>query len=336
MRAVKGLSCGVAALLLLLAAPCARAEVGEVRIVRQGDFGDLPLLVAEHEKLIEKHADMMGLGEVTVRWLGPGKNGTVEAIGSGQSDLAALDVAAFVAAWDEKTGTEQEIRALAALEQLPYVLVSRNPNIQTIRDFKDKDRIAVPALRASGPALLLQMAAAQEWGDARFNKFDLLVTARPDAEVAAALLSGKGDADSHFSRMPYADNELASPKVHRVMDSFDVAGPHSSAALIASARFHDANPMLCSAILAAIEEAMDLIKDNPGDAAEIYTSMVKDQAITVEDLADMIGDPDLGYTTVPAGVLRIAEFLHRTGQIKHRPASWQELFFSEAHNLPGS
>jgi len=64
--------------------------------------------------------------------------------------------------------------------------------------------------------------------------------------------------------------------------------------------------------------------------------MVKDQAITVEDLADMIGDPDLGYTTVPAGVLRIAEFLHRTGQIKHRPASWQELFFSEAHNLPGS
>ena len=48
--------------------------------------------------------------------------------------------------------------------------------------------------------------------------------------------------------------------------------------------------------------------------------MAKDQDIPLEDLSDMIGDPDLAYAAAPAGVLRLADFLHRTGRLKRRPA----------------
>ena len=56
------------------------------------------------------------------------------------------------------------IRGLGAVAQRPYVLVTRNPAVRTIRDFGPGDRIAVPALKLSGPAVMLDMAAAQEWG----------------------------------------------------------------------------------------------------------------------------------------------------------------------------
>lgn len=326
---------GLAAGILLAATGLARAEAGEVRLMRHFDLADLPLLVVEQRKLIEKQAEIMGLGAVTVRWAEPGKSGEGEALGSGQTDIASIDLAAFAAAWDEKTGSPQEIRALASLEQMPYVLVSRSAAVHTIRDFTDKDRIALPAQRNGTAALMLEMAAAQEWGPEHYNKLDRLTVARPDAEAAAALVSGKGDLTAHFSRIPYVDDELANPSVHRVMDSFDVAGPHSGSVLALTKRFHDANPMLCSAILSGLEEAQDLIKNNPGEAAEIYGGIVKGQGVAVEDLTDMIGDPDIHFTTTPAGVRHLVEFMRKIGRIKHQPGSWQDLFFSEAHNLPG-
>jgi NitT/TauT family transport system substrate-binding protein len=180
------------------------------------------------------------------------------------------------------------------------------------------------------------MAAAQEWGVEHYDKLDPLVVARPDEAASEALQSGKGNLDAPFSQTPYADDELANAAIHRVMDSFDIAGPHSAAALAAMARFHDANPKLCVAILSALEQADDLIKSKPGTAAEMYASVAKDQDVAIEDLTDMIGDPDLAYRTAPAGLMRLAEFMHQVGRLKHKPGSWKDLFFPEAHDLPGS
>jgi NitT/TauT family transport system substrate-binding protein len=329
---------------LLVAAPVALipvarpalAETAELRLLRPLDLVALPLLVMEHEHLVERTADAMGLGTVRVIWSAPGQTGPLEALSAGDSDLVAADLAPFVLAADATAGTPGEVRALGALAQLPYVLVTRNPAVHTIRDFGAADRIAVPELKISGPALMLELAAAQEWGPDHYNKLDPLVLARPDAAAATALLSGKGDVDAHFSRTPYADSELANPRVHRVMDSFDIAGPQSAAALAATLRFRAANPTLCAAVLSALQEADDFIKSSPGAAAEIYAAMVKDQDIPIEELADMIGDPDLAYRAAPVGVMRLIDFMHRVGRLKRRPQSWQDLFLPEARDLPGS
>jgi NitT/TauT family transport system substrate-binding protein len=315
------------------------AETSEVRLLRPLDLVALPLLVMEHEHLIERTAEAMGLGTVTVTWSAPGSPGPldpIQALAAGDSDLVAADLAPFLLAADATAGTPQEVRALGALAERPYVLVTRNPKINTIRDFGAADRIALPALKTSGPALMLQMAAAQEWGIEHHDKLDALALARPDAAAAAALIAGKGDIVAHFSRSPYVDDELANPAIHRVMDSFDIAGPHSAAVLAVTMRFRAANPMLCAAILSALEEADDFIKKGPGAAAEIYAAMVKDQNTPLEDLTDMIGDPDLAFRTAPAGVMRLADFMHRTGRLKRRPAGWRDLFLPEARDLPGN
>lgn len=314
----------------------ALAETTELRLLRPLDLVALPLLVMEHQHLIERTAEAMGLGAVTVIWSQPGKTGAIEALAAGESDLVAADLAPFLLAADATAGTPGEVRALGALAQRPYVLVTRNPSVHTIRDFGAADRIAVPELKISGPALMLELAAAQEWGPEHYDRLDPLALARPDAAAAAALISGKGEINAHFSRTPYADDELANPGVRRVMDSFDIAGPHSAAVLVAAMRFRAANPRLCAAVLSALQAAGDFIKSNPGAAAEIFAAMVKDQDIPIEDLTDMIGDPDLAYTAAPAGVMHLAVFMHRVGRLKRRPPSWQDLFLPEARDLPGS
>jgi len=35
-------------------------------------------------------------------------------------------------------------------------------------------------------------------------------------------------------------------------------------------------------------------------------------------------------------MLRTAEFMYRIGRMKHRPASWKDLFFDDVHGRDGS
>ena len=45
------------------------------------------------------------------------------------------------------------------------VLYTINPNVRTIADFTDKDRIAVPSVRISFNAMMPEMAAEKLWND---------------------------------------------------------------------------------------------------------------------------------------------------------------------------
>src|SRR5437763_12307578 len=168
------------------------AETDTLRILRPIDLAALPLLIAEHEKLIEKQAEARGHKAPAIRWSAPGKTGPLDSLTAGQADVAATEIVPFLLGAEARTGTPPQARGLAALAQRPYVLVTRNAAIKTIRDFKDKDRIAVPSLKNSGPALMLQMAAAQEWGPENFAKLDPPIGARADAAATQAAESGKG------------------------------------------------------------------------------------------------------------------------------------------------
>lgn len=306
-----------------------------LRIERPLDLAALPLLVMQHEHLIERVAEAMGLGGVTVAWITTGEQPPLDDLAAGKTDLAVVSLPHFLLAADATGGTAGEVRALGAVVQRPYVLVTRNPNIHTILDFTRADRIAVPALKTSGPAVTLEMAAAREWGATHYDRLDGLVVARPDSAAATELIEGKGEITAHFSRSPYVDGELGDKAIHRVMDSFDIDGPHSAAVLVTTTRLRAANPTLCAAILSALQQADDFIRQHPGEAAEIFSSTDKDD-IPVEDLSDMIGDPDLAYSAAPAGVTRLAAFLQRIGRLKRHVSGWQDFFLPEARDLKGN
>jgi len=328
----------VLALSLVVAlASVARAEVKEVRLSKQFGLGYLSMIVIESRQLIEKHAAAAGLGDVKAVWMQhSGPNVQIDALLAGQVDFIGPGVPTLATIWDRTAGTPQEVRALIALQSMPYVLVTRNPNVKTIADFTSSDKIALPAVRLTGHALALEMAAAKLWGFENYDKLDALTTSRSHADAAAALLSGISEINSHFASSPFYYYELAKPGIHRVLHSYEVVGgKHTNGVLVSTKQFYDANPKTAAAVMAAFDEANAFIKANPRQAAEIYLAATKDKE-PLDSLEKMVTDPDVEYTTTPVSVMAFVEFMQKVGRIKKKPSGWKDLFFASAHGLNGS
>jgi NitT/TauT family transport system substrate-binding protein len=322
---------------LLATAGPACAEATTVRMSKQFGLGYLSMIIVEEQRLIEKHARTAGLGDVAVTWntlSGPAAQ--LDALLAGQIDFIGPGVPTLATIWDRTVGTAQEIRALGALQSMPYVLVTRNPAVKTIADFTESSKIALPGVKLTGHALALEMAAAKLWGDDKYDRLDSITITRAHPDAAAAVMSGRSEIDSHFASSPYYYYELAQPGIHQVLKSYDVVGgKHTNGVLVMAKKFHDGNPRLTAAVLAAFEEANAFIAADPRRSAEIYLARTGDKS-TVDELQRMVTDPDVEYTTTPVNVMAFAAFMHKVGRIKKKPASWKDLFFPAAHGLNGS
>ena len=58
-------------------------------------------------------------------------------------------------------------------------------------------------MKVSNQALLLQMAAAKEFGKENFAKLDSLTVSLPHPEATSTLLSGSGVISAHLSALPF-------------------------------------------------------------------------------------------------------------------------------------
>ena len=179
------------------------------------------------------------------------------------------------------------------------------------------------------------MAAARAFGDGNYQKFDALTINRGHPDAMAALLSNT-EINCHFTAAPYLQRELAVPGIHPILTSTDVyGGPGTIGVTFSTKKFRDANPKLISAFVAATREAMDIIRtDRPG-AVDAYMAVSGDNAARAE-VETIISDPTTLFNITPRGTMKVAEFMHRTGQIKILPESWKTLFVPELHDVAGS
>jgi NitT/TauT family transport system substrate-binding protein len=315
----------------------ARAEVDEVRLVRQFGIHYLPLVVMEHEKLIEKEAAARGMPNMKVTWAQLSGGASVnDALLADAVEYSAGGVGPLIVLWDKTKDGKCDVHAVAAVSDVPMTLLSRNPAVKSLADFSDKDKIALPAVKTSMQAVTLQMAAAKMWGDDAFEKLDKLTVSMRHPDGAAQMLSGQGEINAHFTAAPYDFMELKNPGIHRVLDSYDVyGGPATLIVLYTTKKFHDENPKVNEAVVAALNEADKLIKADPRRAAEIYLAVTKEKT-SIDDLVAMISSPKIAYRLAPSATFPVAQFLHRTGRVKHQATSWKDLFFPSAHHLSGS
>lgn len=331
----KVLAGGVASV-LCLAAGSAMAEVQTVRFARQLGLGYLQLYVAQDLKLVEKHAREAGLGDVTAAYSPLGSPSAVnDALLSGSAEFAAAGIPPFLILWD-KTRKSADVRALATLNSQPAYLNTNKPDVKSLADFTEKDRIAVPTVKLSYQAIILQMAAEKQFGEGNYAKLDNLTVSLSHPEATISLLSGKTEVSASFSSPPFQYQQLESDKVHRVISSYDVlGGPGSFSALWTTAKFRENNPKTARAVLAAMDEASAFIKENPKKAAEIYIRL-DNSKLAPEFVEKIITDPEIQYSTTPQNILKYTDFMARVGTLKNKPATWQELFFPELHERAGS
>jgi NitT/TauT family transport system substrate-binding protein len=238
--------------------------------------------------------------------------------------------------WARTNGTPNAVKGIAAFSSQPILLNTRNPNVKSITDFTEQDKIAVPAVKISVQAMMLQMAAAKQWGQANFAKLDPLTVGMSPPDSTIALLSESAGITSVFSVPPFQYQQLEKPGIHTVLNSYEVfGGPHTFTVAWTSSQFRDKNPALYKALIAAFDEATQMLNKDVKPAAQYWIDNVKSK-MTVEKVAEIASGKEVKWTMVPESTMKYAEFMHSVGTIKVMPASWKDLFFPEVHGLPGS
>jgi NitT/TauT family transport system substrate-binding protein len=333
-RLAASIGLGVSLLAGSLVAPATAQAEGEIRIAELFGIVYLLLNVVRDQHLIEKHGKAQGI-DIKVDWTQLSGGAAInDALLSGSVDIAGAGVGPLLTIWDRTYG-RQNVKAVASLGNFPYYLVSSNPNVKTIADFTDKDRIALPAVGVSVQSRFLQYAAAQQWGDKDYARLDKYTLAVPHPDATAALLAGGTELNAHFSNPPFQDQALANKNVHVVLDTYDLLGPNSPTVLFATEKFRNDNPKTYQAFVDALAEAADFAQHDKGAAADTYIRVTKAK-IDREALLKIIDNPQYEFSVTPKNTYKLADFMYRIGAIKHKPESWKDYFFQDAKPLQGS
>jgi NitT/TauT family transport system substrate-binding protein len=326
-----------AVLIAPLITSASRAEVSELRMATQFGIGTLPMVVVQQKQLLEKHLAAAGLGSTKVTWRQfPGGNPMNEGLLSGSLDIVSGGSTVFITLWARAKGTPLAVRGIGAVSALPLELLTRNPNVKSIADLGENDRIAVTTLKVSVHAIMLQMAAEKLWGPSGPDRINKLTVQIPHGDAAAAMISQAGEINNHFTASPFQEMELRHKHIRKISSAQDILGaPATYMIAYTTEKFKTDNPKTYKAFVDALQEAQALTKKEPAEIAKIYLDHSKDK-LTVEETVELIKRPESTFVLTPQNVMPFAVFMAKAGITKVTPANWQEMFFPEAAATPGS
>jgi NitT/TauT family transport system substrate-binding protein len=319
----------------LLAAPAllkAQSPLS-VRFVQQRGLLYIPVDVMVSGGILQQEAIKLGLGKVeatATALSGPGP--VLDALLSGAADYGTAALPSLLTVWERTRGSANEVKAVGAVSNGAMTLYSINPNVKTLADFGEQDRIAVPTVRLSFNAMMLQMAAEQLWGDP--HRLDHLTVAlgHPDAVTALSAGYGKATITAHIGVQPFTDRGLKLPGAHIITDSRKVfGGPLTQITLLATKQTKQKNPALFQAVANALEEAIRVANADKRQAAALWKRVQKAPE-SIDDLVAQLNDPGFGFTSRPQRIAHFTAFLNRVGTLKAKIGNWKELFWETAHH----
>ncbi len=321
----------------LAAARPALAESGQVRLSHGYGILYLPLMVMRDRKLLEGQLAKAGMPKPEVTWqLLDGGNVINDAMLAGALDIAGTGSPGFITLWAKARDIPRAaVIGVCGLSTCALTLNTNRPRLNSLADFTPDDKIALPGIKTSLAAVVLQMLVAQQFGPANYAKLDPMTVGLPHPEAYAALMSGKTEIAAHFASPPFSILELADKRIHKVVAASDVLGQSTLDVVFAPKRFVDANPATMTAFLAAIDEANALIADDPAAAAQSYIRLASAK-MSEADVLQMVKDPDSKFSATPTGVTRYAEFMHQVGSVKVKPDRWSDLFMPVLASRAGS
>lgn len=317
-------------------APALAQQKTELTISRQPGIIYLPTHVIEKQGLIEKHAAKLGVKGVTTKWVSFSNGGAQQdALLSGNVDMINTGTGPLLLMWDRTKGG---VKGVVASSALPLMLITRDPRIQSLQDFRDGDKIAVPTVRVSTQAILLQIEAAKQFGSANWGRFDPLAIQMGHPDAYIVMKNPIHEVKSHFAAPPFQHYEIKSVPGARVLitSSEIMGGGLSQGQFIAMTKFADANPLLIKAVRAAAEEAKAFIEAQTAEAVEIYRDVTGDKT-PAADIMELLAQPGMmEWSLQPQGTMKFAEHLNLVGSLKTKPSSFKDYYLPIAHDLPGS
>jgi NitT/TauT family transport system substrate-binding protein len=326
------------ALALLCATLTPALAQQEVKIGIGFGLAFLPVYVCEDLKLVEKHGKEAGLDVKASFQRFMGAAPMRDALASGAIDMAPFGTAPLLAAWQNGKDTPEEIVAVSGISSLPLVLLSNQPNEQSLTDLTPDDRIAVPTL-TSPQMYVLELQSEKAFG--QYDKLRNQVVAMSHSDAIAGLVAGAGEGSEHltayFSSPPFTQLALRGANVHPLFSSFDVMGGKSSFLILGATKATiGAQPKMPEVIDKAMDEAARIIHDDPHRAAQIYLTHEPSATLSGAAMDAVIGGIKDEFGSAVYGVQTMADFMGRHGELKTVPQSWKDIVAPALLNSPSS
>jgi NitT/TauT family transport system substrate-binding protein len=334
MNVLSGLRRSFTALFLLYATLTPAFAQEQVKIGIGFGLAFLPIYICQDLKLIEKHAKEAHLDVKASYQRFMSAEAMREAIASGAIDMAPFGTAPLLAAWEKGKDTAGQILAVSGITSLPLVLLSNQPNAQSLTDLKATDRIAMPTL-SSPQMYLLELQSEKAFG--QYDRLKKQVVALSHADAIAALVEGSSQVTAYFSSPPFTQLALRDANIHPLLTSAEVMnGKASFLVMGATKAYIHAQPQMPETIGKAMDEAARLIHDDPRRAAQIYLTHEPSKTLdgaAAEMVVRQIKDE---FGSAVHGVQTLADFMGRHGELKTPPRSWKEIVAPALQNSSSS
>lgn len=277
------------------------SEKYKINIAEQYGLAYAPLQIMKEKKLLEKN-----LSGIQVSWSQLGNTSAIrEAMLADKLDAGFMAIPPFLIGWNN--GMEWKIAS--GLSRSPVSLITNQKNIKSIKDFTEKDRIALPQ-PGSIQHILLSMAAERELGDSHKLDNQLVTMAHPDGMNA---LLAKKDITAHFTSPPYSFKELENKDMHEILSGEEALGGQFTFIVgVTTKKFHDNNPEVYKAFVQSLHESIDFITNNPKESAKILAPIYK---LSEEETLKYLTAPGTEYSKEVKGISQFAEFMKKTNYL---------------------
>ncbi len=300
------------ALTATLSMPCvARAQAaGKLVIATQPGLGYAPMIVVKQRRWLEE-----AVPGIQVDWKVISSSVAIrESMLAGEVQVGCGSVAPFLIGRDRGFRT----RLISALNTVDLWLLTNDPRVQSVKDLRPTDKVAVVA-PDTNQAFVLRRAAQQAFGDAK--ALDPCMLSMPHPDALQALLTNQV---AGYVGAPPFQEAAAARGARRLLSSRDLFGPLTFNVCFAREQFAQQNGPALQALQAAVGRAIELLTAQPAEAAPL---LARDAGQPEAELARQLAEPETRFTVEPAGVEALGAFMHETGFLRAPAGKLDELLF---------
>ena len=290
-----------------------------ITIAEQYGLAYAPVQLIKELKLLEESDP-----DLKIEWKQLSNTTSIrESMLAGEVDIAFMAIPPFLIARDK--GMEWKI--ISGLSESPLGLMTNREAINSLSDFKDEDKIALPQ-PGSIQHILLSMAAQRKFGDS--GKFDeqLLTMSHPDA--MNALLAG-GEVSSHFASPPYLFLESREEGIKKVLSGKEAFGGDFTFIVgVSTEGFYQNQSENYKIFSAALKEAINFMQKNSAEAADI---LADNYNLSESEMREYLNWPGMIFTSEIKGLEEFITFMTAEGYLQENNHQLAELIFRKNRAL---